>query len=178
MLMVARLFRDTVLRLAFRRHRGVAPAVGFTVIELVIVMAILLILLTVALPSFIQWSDSIRYKEVSRDIASNLRFGRSMAVSNNLEYRVEFDIDGRQYRLVQGDSPSGSTVWTEVRPWKSLDPAVAWATGSSCDGTADINIEFNPNGTASSGTACIQDTSGAEQYRVVVTSTSGRVRIE
>jgi prepilin-type N-terminal cleavage/methylation domain-containing protein len=177
--MVARPFRDTALRLASRRYRGLASAAGFTLIELIVVISVMLITLTIALPSFVQWTESLRYREVSRDIASKLRSGRQMAVSNNLEYRLEFDIDGRQYRLVQGNLSSGSTDWTEVvKPWKSLDPSVAWATGGSCGGTADMNIEFNPNGTASSGTTCIQDRSGVEQYRVEVTASSGRVRIE
>ncbi|MCP3677361.1 MAG: hypothetical protein GY721_07170 [Deltaproteobacteria bacterium] len=147
-------------------------------IEILVAIALMAIMFAIALPSFIQWSDSLNYREVSRDIVSKLRMGRQMAVTNNLEHRVEFDIDGRRYRLMQGNLSAGSTVWAEVRSWSTLDPSVNWATGGGCGGAADINLEFNPNGTADAGTICIQDNGGVTQFSVVVTATSGRVQIQ
>ncbi len=153
---------------------------GFSLVELLVIIAIMAVMAAMALPSFITWQRTIRYKEAAWGILSQLRLGRQLAVSNNREFRVFFDVDGRRYRLERGNSSAGSTVWTVEKPWTALDQLVNWATGTACNGTDDMNIEFNPNGTAeasSTDTICIQNTDGVEQYRLVVYENSGRVQI-
>ncbi len=169
---------------AVNKRRGCARLAkgssGFTLVEVLVVIAIMAVLTAIAIPSFVQWRKSIRAKEVIWDIVGKGRLGRQLAVNRNLEYRLEFDIDGRRYRLVQGDAPFGSTVWVEARPWEDLSQFVNWSTGSACDGTADINFEFNPNGTAEAtvDTICINDTEGNLRFKAVISLTVAMVRIE
>ncbi len=151
---------------------------GFSLVEVLVVMAILTVIAAIAVPSVSTWLSSLRYKEAAWDILSKSRLARQLAITKNREHRMEFDMDGRRYRVTEGNEPSGSTVWTQVGPWKSLDQSVNWATGQACDGNTDINVTFYPNGTADAATICILDSNNTQRYRVVVTSRSGRVRIE
>jgi len=153
---------------------------GFTLVELLVVISIMSIITAIAIPNFQQWRKSIRSKETAWNIVSMSRYGRQLAANNNLEFRLEFDIDGRRYRLTRGNVPFGSTVWVEEKPWEDLDQLVNWFTGSACDGTADVNIEFNPNGTADAAvdTLCIMDADGELRFTLVVSLTIGMMRIE
>ena len=157
------------------RHSGNK---GFSLTELMIVVGLLGVLGAIMVVSMSGLSGSIKYKNTAWGISAELRLAKQMAVTNNREERVEFGIAAGQYRLTEGNLPAGSTVWTEVKPWTALDSGVAWATGAACNGIADVNIKFNPNGSADAGTVCVMDTVGAVKYTVVISSTSGRVTID
>ncbi len=159
------------------KRRGYGEG-GFSLVEVLVVVAILTIIAAIAVPSVSNWLSSLKYKETAWDILSKSRLARQLAITKNREHRVEFDMDGRRYRVTEGNEPSGSTAWTQIRPWKSLDQQVNWATGQACDGNTDTNVTFYPNGTADAATICILDSDNTQRYRVVVTSRSGRVRIE
>ncbi|VAW36345.1 hypothetical protein MNBD_DELTA02-96 [hydrothermal vent metagenome] len=153
---------------------------GFTLVELLVVISIMTIIMVIAIPNFLRWRESTRSKEVAWDIVGMGRYGRQLAANNNLEYRLEFDIDGRRYRLTRGNVPFGSTVWVEEKPWENLNQFVNWSTGSACNGTTDIDIEFNPNGTADAAvdTICISDQDNNLRFTLVVSLTVGMIRIE
>lgn len=146
-------------------------------LELIVTMAILALLSAIAIPNFSTWFGSAKYRGGTLTLASTLRLSRETAVSANVESRVELDVDGKRYRLSNGNMPSGSTAWT-AGPWEDLDPAVNWNTGTACGGTADLNIMFMPNGSSGGGTVCIKDLAGADRFKVVVNSISGRVQVE
>lgn len=151
---------------------------GFTLIEIVVVVAVIAVVAAIALPSYLTWSRLLNYKEASWGVMTTLNYGRQLAVSDNREHRVEFDIANEQYRLMRGNLSSGSSAWTELRPWAALPAEVNWSTGAACTGSANINIEFNPNGSADAGVICIKDTGGAVKFKVNVSSTSGRVYLD
>jgi prepilin-type N-terminal cleavage/methylation domain-containing protein len=150
---------------------------GFTLTETLIVIAIMSILSAIALPSFLKWQNTARYKEAAWGVVSGLRLGKQMALSTNREHRMEFDLDARRYRISRGNLPSGSTTWTGVNAWTALSGEVNWSGGTSCSGTADFDIVFRPNGTAETGVLCVNDTSNVNMYTVNVNATSGRAVI-
>ncbi len=157
------------------RHSGNK---GFSLTELLVVMGLIGVISAIAVVSITGLSGSIKYKNTAWSISSRLRDAKQLAVTNNREERVEFLIGAGQYRLTEGNLPAGSTVWTEVKPWTTIDQGVALATGAACNGNADVNIKFNPNGTADAGTVCVKDSGGAVKYSVEISPTSGRVAID
>jgi len=150
---------------------------GFTLTETLIVVAIISVLSAIALPFFYKWQTNAKYKQASWGVASGLRLGKQMALSTNREHRMEFDLDGRRYRISRGNLPSGSTAWTGVNAWTSLDPEVNWSGGTTCSDTADFDVIFRPNGSAETNVLCIKDTSNNTKYTVSVNATSGRAVI-
>lgn len=151
---------------------------GYSLTELLIVVGLLGVVFAIAVVSMSGLSGSIKYKNTAWSISSQLRLAKQMAVTDNREERVEFAIGAGQFRLTEGNLPAGSAVWTQVKPWTPVDQGVTLSTGAACNGTADINIKFNPNGTADSGTICVKDSGGAVKYSVDISSTSGRVTID
>lgn len=159
------------------RSTGGRSEKGFTLVELLVVVAIMGTLAIVAIPIFSTWIENASYKEVAWGVSSVLNDGREAAITQNLEYRTELDVVGKRYRLTRGNLPAGSTAWTTVKPWEEVSAVAGWATGAGCAG-GSVNITFSPDGSSDGGTVCVKDGGGTTRYRVVVSSTSGRVQIE
>ena len=168
-------------------------AQGFTLLELIVVIAIIAILAAVGFPQLNVYRAEAAQKEAATRVFSALRLARSSAVSHNREYRVAFDLDSQRYWLEQGDAANNSSSWNSVKTLGQFSVGLIMATKADCshtigDGsslTADNHIHFNPNGTCgSSGFAnsryvCVLDTAGGAKYRSGVPLTRlGRVKID
>ena len=70
-----------------------APARGFTLIELMTVVAVAGIVMTAALPSLSGVIETRRIEGVATQMASDLQFARSEAVLRNQSVRVTFQAD-------------------------------------------------------------------------------------
>lgn len=156
-------------------------AKGFSLVELIVVVALIGIITAIATPSFMDWRRNVEYRAAARDIVSMMREAKARAISTNREHRVEFDVDGRRYRLVQGSRAADTPVagWTTIiREYVSLPEGVNMKSTVNCDSSADGNIEFNPNGTAGGSIeyVCVMDSNNVRKYRVGISSTTtGRV---
>jgi prepilin-type N-terminal cleavage/methylation domain-containing protein len=157
---------------------------GFTLLEVITALAIVLVLSAIAAPAWMAWQKSASFKSSARGIALQLREARSRAVSSNFEHRVEFDLGNHRYRLTRGDrsSKSGSLSWKNniVHDWTVLPPG-QWLRGNGdCSLQAGtISIQINPNGTGNSRYVCLLNTSGEILLRVgTSSSTTTRVVIQ
>lgn len=84
-----------------RRRGAPASSEGFTVVEMVVVVAIFAILVTVALPGFVSIARGQRVKAASFELFATVTFARSEAVTRNRAVVVS---------PVGGDWASGWTV--------------------------------------------------------------------
>ena len=138
---------------------------GFSLIELVMVLAIMGTVIAIALPSYSQWRDNLAYKTTARAVVAALREARSRAITNNQPHQVIFDSANKQFRLA------------DYTTWTALQPDVSLYTGPT---TTPYVVQYNPNGTAtgvSSACTCtikVQDTAGTNRFQIAV-NPSGRV---
>jgi prepilin-type N-terminal cleavage/methylation domain-containing protein len=65
---------------------------GFSLIELIVVVAMLALLSAIAFPAYRSWTESAAYGEASRELLSLMRDARSRAIANNLEVKFEIDL--------------------------------------------------------------------------------------
>ena len=72
---------------------------GFTLIEVVIVIFIMLLMTTVTVPSLKMFADSTKLRTAARSINGLLEFARGSAITERTEYAVLFDPTNGQYWL-------------------------------------------------------------------------------
>lgn len=75
---------------------------GFTFAELLIIIAIMGVLATIAIPAFSVWLPNYRLRSAGRDLFSTLQVAKLKAIRANSEYEVTFNIGGNRYSLVSG----------------------------------------------------------------------------
>lgn len=108
-------------------HRYPSLSRGFTVIELMVVIAVIAALLALAAPSFKRMIDVQRVRSVNAALVTDLQFARSEAASRNRRVFLRFDNTGSGttcYVVLEGASPSFCDC---KRP-----------PGAACTGPADI----------------------------------------
>jgi len=138
-----------------RREKGV------TLIELVVVMAIVAILGLFMAPAIGEWVDNFRIKQAARDIASTLQLAKMQTISTRTQHSVTFTPGTGSVPGTYQLTPGGS--WTQVPKGVTI--------------AAGITISFNPDGTSPvNGTITINNTKG-KQYQVTVSAT-GRIQIQ
>ena len=72
---------------------------GITLIELVVVMAIIAIGAVLVAPNIGAWIPNYRLRSATRDVVSTLRTAQMKAISNNTAYHVSFNQGAGTYIL-------------------------------------------------------------------------------
>ena len=80
---------------------------GFTVLELLTVIAIAGVLAAIAVPNFLRYQSNLRLKGALSTLHGDLVGARMLAIKSGFEYKVAFSSGG--YLIIKGDSSSGST---------------------------------------------------------------------
>jgi prepilin-type N-terminal cleavage/methylation domain-containing protein len=140
---------------------------GFTAIEMVVVLAIIMVLAAIALPQYMQWRQNTAYRETARQVMSELRQARSQAIATDAAQCVQFDKVNQQYGF--------NTTCAAISNWTKIDLG-SQATVSPIPAST---IQFTPTGIASSGTSTIfvLDLTGNKRFYIQVNPT-GRIFVQ
>ncbi len=134
---------------------------GFTMVELLVVLALVALLTTLVAPSFNEQLARRRLEGVATDLSTDLQFARTQAVSDRSTVQVVTENGGSRYRLVNA---AGTTL-------KTIDlPAGITATDA-------ITVTYDQlRGTANAVQITLSNTRTAAQLRLD-TNVMGRVSI-
>ena len=77
---------------------------GFTLIEVMIVLALIAILSSIAMPSLRGFAASTRLKSTAHAIRDTLNFARDMAITERAAYLVVFDLTTNRYWLASNET--------------------------------------------------------------------------
>jgi len=162
---------------------------GFSIIELLVVVAIFGILSVIATPSILSWRSGIEFRDASQQILQVMKQGRELAISTNRQHRVEFDLandNNYVFQISAGDRASNSANWAPISRFIWLDNTlgtrVTLRGTIGCNSNVDIILTFNPNGTANQNSICVMDAqniAAGRRGRIrVVNSNTGRIIID
>lgn len=142
---------------------------GITLLELIIIMAIIAFGSVLMVPNIGAWLPAYRLKSAARDVVSTMRVAQMKAVASNVQYRVSFDDAAKTYILQR---QTGGLF---------VDDGISQAlpSGISINSISFLGnkyVTFNPNSTAVSGSIVLQNPKGT-QKTITVLSTTGRVNV-
>ena len=136
---------------------------GFSLIELMTVLAILAILSSIAIPSLFKWLPKQRVGSAAREVKSTLEFARINAIKTNADVIVAFDNDSLTV------TSGGTTLRTRQLP-DDVDLVEKDLVSP---------VTFNGHGFSDkSGGVAVVNTSDNMLSRNITLSTGGNTRIQ
>lgn len=138
---------------------------GFTLVSLVVALAIIGIIYTIAVPGLSSLMPKARLDGVARMVATELQRARFRSIAEGVDVRVTFDIANRTYRLCR-ETSAGSNVFTTCEGTKAIDDANSIAVAATAATTT-----FNARGTCEQPTVLTLTARGGEIRRVGARST-------
>jgi Tfp pilus assembly protein FimT len=144
-----------------KRYRGDS---GFTIMELLGVVALMLIISAMATPAFYYWTPTVQLSSGARQVAEDLSLARMKAIAENKSYRLNFPTTSTYY--LQKDDGGFAN---ESGPFSLPDGVTADSTGATS--------VFQPRGTADAAdTITLTNSDGATE--VVELTIVGRIGIQ
>ncbi len=144
---------------------------GFTLMEMMIVVAVLAIMAAIAIPNFMSLLPGMRLNGAARQVMGDLMAARMKAVKENNRFRVFFNSPGtNQYQILDDDNNNNSADTGEAITAKNIQDNYHDVTFSS-----STNPIFYPRGTAYGTTVTVTNSTGSKDVKVAIT---GRVKIE
>jgi prepilin-type N-terminal cleavage/methylation domain-containing protein len=125
---------------------------GFTLLEIMIVIAIVGIMAVVATTNFFSWQQHYSAVDFQREFLSQCNLARTRALSFTRQYRLYIDINNDNVSLQEGNAGTDSSTWMPSGMTLKADkPNSAGINDIVCTPTftassSIIALVFNPNG--------------------------------
>lgn len=158
----------------------VADSKGFSLVELLAVIALVAIMSAIGIPAILSMIAHIKFTRDVRDIAVELGAARMNAISKNQRYAIYFTLSGSAQDTYTTQKCS-TVVASACTAWVSDTARAKKTLPGSSDITspgASFRVEFLPTGTATAINITVRNTgSDTEQMIINVNSSTGRITI-
>jgi prepilin-type N-terminal cleavage/methylation domain-containing protein len=144
---------------------------GFSLVELLIVCAIIAVLSIITVPAFLRYTANANLKSAVREVASDILRQKEQAISRNLQQQIVFDTGNESYTLQEAIAGGG---------WTNTQTKLLVSFGSAIDITATTfganTITFQTRGiTTSLGTLTMTNNRGSTA--TITTNLAGRTYV-
>ncbi len=155
---------------------------GFTLIELMVVIAILGIITAIAIPNYTAFLSRTRLKTACQEMSTMFQFARLQAIGSDEPWRVCFDSTVGRYHLLDGTANISQVIDLANHPGVSFGsnnpaPIDANHVAPPADGVTyrGEKVKFNPAGTATAGTVYLKNNRG-DTMAIGTASATGRIK--
>ena len=147
---------------------------GFTILELLVVLAVIAVVSAIVTPNFIRWRNNAKMRDAVDNLMGDLEMAKISAVKENNFVAVLFNPTGYRVFVDKANFWARDADERLLRDRK-LPAGVTFDLGHSSWGFTNNRTRFNSRGRANiAGTAVIVNSDG--QQRDVIVSTLGRIR--
>ena len=143
-------------------------AAGFSLLEIIGVLAIIAIVVTLGYPRLATLSSIYRLEGAARNLAADLQKTRFRAIAEGTRFQVAFDIGARTYQIQKETSPGSFANDGSAKPVDDANSITILATA---------NPIFTPRGGAQS-TSIVTLTARNGAVRLVAVESPGRVHVQ
>lgn len=141
---------------------------GFTLMEIMVAIGILLIVSGISWASFVKYQPSLALTAASRGLTTDLRLSQQLSITEQINHGIFFNISANEYQLEKFDTE------TVVLSVKKLPTNVVFC---EITGLPDNHAIFNPYGSVLySGSVCLANNRG--QSKIIDIKPSGFVKIQ
>jgi len=134
---------------------------GFSLIELIIVIGIIAILATFAVPAFFKYTANANLKSAAREITSDILNLKEKAISENRKQRIVFNVvagSNDSYTLQERNAADTAYVNLQTKTLESFGSNIDITNAAFLHGA---NIYFQTRGTVDNGSLTLQNNRGS-----------------
>jgi type II secretion system protein H len=143
---------------------------GFSLYELLVVVAIIAVVSTIVAPPIMSWRSSAKLRGAADNIRGDLEMSKARAVRERAPVTVTFT--ETNYRVTFTDRDGNDRTLRD----RQLPAGVRIDLGSTAFGPMGDETQFNSRGLPIAGSAVLVNTKG--EQKTIIVSTLGRIRIE
>jgi prepilin-type N-terminal cleavage/methylation domain-containing protein len=136
------------------RRKEITEA-GFSLLELMIVTAIIAVMSAVAVPNFLTWNARYQLRQAGVEIQNQLTLAKMVAMNRNVVVNASLSVTGGRVQLDTVEATSGTVVFPSVQ-------MMSHVTGLA---PAPTTVAFSPLGIRAGG--------GAGNQQIVLTNSNG-----
>ena len=156
---------------------GKKPPNGFTLLELILVIALLAVILAVVAPRLSRTAGHLELATAAQQLASLSRYAHDQAIVSGRSVRLVIDPGSRTAALIRQEGSIGSLTWGTDPFRQVLFPRQVRVQKKQTLIFSPDGQVYSPNGEVKSVTLLLSDEEGNEQH-LVIRGSSGRVRVE
>jgi prepilin-type N-terminal cleavage/methylation domain-containing protein len=150
---------------------------GFSLVELMVVVAILLLLGAVSIPTLVTTYPTYKLKKSARDVCSNMRKARSIAVKQQRDVIIRFDTSQNSYSIDDGPPIALDAEITYGYGNASATPDGAGSLPSDGVGFTDKSVTFNSRGLSNANSQFVYLQNTKNQTFAIGATTAGSVSL-
>lgn len=157
---------------------------GFTLVEFIMVLTIILTGAFIVIPRVIVFLDDIQIESRGRQVAADLRYTQQSAISKQKNFKFEIDFAGRDYYIFE--QTTVFPYWLQVQH-KKLDEHIIFYTATlPAPGFIDSSlpnkaIDFDPLGSPmpfAGGTIILKHVDSGLTQSILIANVTGHVEIQ